>query len=35
MTEEDMTQLQNDIMGGFYKLMFTNEDLLELLAPFM
>ncbi|MNC53214.1 hypothetical protein D3C75_1026060 [compost metagenome] len=35
MTEDDMAQLQNDIMNGFYKLLFTNSDLLELLAPFM
>ncbi|RAV00501.1 DUF6583 family protein [Paenibacillus sp. YN15] len=35
MTEEDMAQLQNDLMGGVYKLLFSNEDLLELLAPFM
>ena len=35
MTDEDMMQLQNDIMGGFYRMLFTNEDLMELVAPFM
>ncbi len=35
MTEEDMIELQNDIMDGFYEMLFTNEDLLELAAPFM
>lgn len=35
MTEADMAQLQNDLMGGFYQLLFSNEDLLGLLAPFM
>ncbi|MNC51416.1 hypothetical protein D3C75_1007080 [compost metagenome] len=35
MTDEDMMQLQNDIMGGFYRMLFTNQDLMELVAPFM
>ncbi len=35
MTEEDMMELQNDIMEGFYEMLFTNEDLLELVGPFM
>jgi hypothetical protein len=35
MTEEDMMELQNDIMDGFYQMLFTNEDLLELVGPFM
>lgn len=35
MTEEDMVKLQNDIMGGFYQMLITNQDLMQLLAPFM